>query len=48
MNLFTTTSTHPLASIALEAGFSDQSHFTGTFKGYIGLTPAQYRKARAV
>ncbi len=41
------TSTHPLASIAVEAGFSDQSHFTRTFRGYTGLTPAQYRKARA-
>ncbi len=35
----------PIASIALEAGFSDQSHFTRAFKRYVGLTPGEYREA---
>ncbi|MCQ4637383.1 AraC family transcriptional regulator [Anaerovorax odorimutans] len=26
-----------------QAGFSDQSHFTNSFKGFIGLTPKQYQ-----
>jgi len=33
----------PLVQIALEAGFTDQSHFTKTFKRQIGATPAIYR-----
>lgn len=33
-----------LADIAAAAGFSDQSHFSRTFKHLIGMTPAQYRK----
>ncbi|MDE5580866.1 MAG: AraC family transcriptional regulator [Treponemataceae bacterium] len=28
---------------AFSTGFSDQAHFTNFFKGYIGLTPKQYR-----
>jgi AraC-like DNA-binding protein/quercetin dioxygenase-like cupin family protein len=34
----------PLAEIALEAGFSDQSHLTNVFRRHTGLTPAAYRK----
>lgn len=34
----------PLLGIALAAGFSDQSHFSRTFKRYTGMTPAEYRK----
>jgi AraC family transcriptional regulator len=34
-----------LADIALGAGFSDQSHFTVSFKQYIGMPPSHYRKA---
>src|SRR5262249_2353682 len=33
----------PLAEVALEAGFADQSHFTRVFKRYVGSTPARYR-----
>lgn len=32
-----------LAAIASNAGFSDQSHFSRTFKRHIGMTPAKYR-----
>jgi AraC family transcriptional regulator len=33
----------PLAEIAVEAGFADQSHFTRLFRRYTGTTPARYR-----
>lgn len=33
----------PLAEIAIQAGFADQSHFTRLFKRYFGTTPGQYR-----
>lgn len=36
-----------LADLALEAGFSDQSHFSRAFKAYTGLTPGQYRQTSA-
>jgi AraC family transcriptional regulator len=39
-------STDTLASIALQAGFSDQSHFTRAFTRYTGRTPRQFRIAR--
>lgn len=34
----------PLASIALDLGFSSQSHFTRLFSDLTGMTPAKYRK----
>jgi AraC family transcriptional regulator len=34
----------PLAAVAAEAGFADQSHFTRLFKRHIGTTPARYRQ----
>jgi len=37
----------PLAQIAAAAGFSDQSHFSRTFRALIGVTPSQYRAASA-
>jgi AraC-like DNA-binding protein len=35
----------PLALIALEAGFSDQSHFTTIFGREMGVTPGRFRAA---
>lgn len=34
----------PLTDIAYECGFSDQSHFTRSFKAFTGMLPGQYRK----
>jgi AraC family transcriptional regulator len=33
----------PLVTIAIEAGFCDQSHFNRTFKRFTGMAPGQYR-----
>ncbi|WP_051221459.1 AraC family transcriptional regulator [Neptunomonas japonica] len=33
-----------LSAIGLQCGFSNQSHFGRTFRQYVGITPAQYRK----
>lgn len=38
----------PLAVIAAECGFSDQSHFTRIFRKLAGTTPAQFRRAVSV
>jgi|GEM_PF-1938588 len=35
---------HPLTSIALDLGFSSQSHFTRLFSGLTGITPQQFRR----
>ncbi len=35
-----------LSDIALDAGFSDQSHFSRVFKNIMGLTPLEYRSAK--
>jgi AraC-like DNA-binding protein len=37
------TSELPLVEVALDAGFTDQSHFTKTFKRLTGVTPAVFR-----
>jgi AraC family transcriptional regulator len=37
----------PLAVIAAECGFADQSHFTRVFRKMTGTTPAQFRRAVA-
>ncbi len=37
-------SEEPLAAIALDAGFADQSHLTRAFKCRTGLTPQAYRR----
>ncbi len=36
----------PFAQVALESGFSDQSHFTNTFRRYTGATPTQYAQGQ--
>jgi AraC family transcriptional regulator len=33
----------PLAELALELGYSDQSHFTREFKRETGWTPSRFR-----
>jgi AraC family transcriptional regulator len=38
------TSDLPLAAVALEAGFADQSHLTRAFKRYAGLPPGRFRR----
>lgn len=35
----------PLADIAYQIGFDDQSHFTRIFKRYTGFPPGLYREA---
>lgn len=37
-------SSKSLAEIAVACGFSDQSHFSGTFRRLVGMTPARYRQ----
>ncbi len=37
----------PLAAIAAECGFADQSHFTRVFRRMAGTTPARFRRAVA-
>ena len=32
-----------IGKVALDCGFSDQSHFTNYFKSFIGITPKQYQ-----
>ena len=39
-----TGSQKPLAVIAMEAGYADQSHFTRSFRRHTGSTPAEYRR----
>jgi AraC family transcriptional regulator len=36
-----------LATVALDAGFADQSHFTRTFRRLTGMTPGEYRRLRS-
>lgn len=38
----------PLARIAVETGFANQSHFTRIFKRQLGLTPRAYRRETAI
>jgi AraC family transcriptional regulator len=37
-------SDEPLAEIALEAGFADQSHFSNVFRRETGLSPSVFRR----
>jgi AraC family transcriptional regulator len=34
----------PLAEIASQSGFADQSHFTRAFKNHFGITPGEWRR----
>jgi len=34
----------PPIEVAMQTGFSDQSHFTNSFNMFIGLTPGVYRE----
>jgi AraC-like DNA-binding protein len=36
----------PLAELALDAGFTDQAHFTRMFRSAFGLTPGRYLALR--
>lgn len=36
----------PIVQVAVELGFSDQSHFTRHFTAIVGATPAQYQKGQ--
>jgi AraC family transcriptional regulator len=38
-----TSSRDPLAEIAFNAGFADQSHFTNTFRHLVGMAPGAFR-----
>jgi AraC-like DNA-binding protein len=33
----------PIADVAAQTGFADQSHLTRRFKRVVGVTPGQYR-----
>ena len=35
----------PICEVALQTGFSSQSHLTSSFKKHTGVTPSAYRKA---
>lgn len=37
----------PIASIARECGFADQSHLTRVFSTFVGQTPAKFRSSRS-
>ncbi|MEM6427602.1 MAG: AraC family transcriptional regulator [Deinococcota bacterium] len=41
------TTNSPLAQVALEVGFANQSHLNRHFKKILGITPAMYRQATA-
>ncbi len=35
---------HPLADVAVDLGFADQSHFTRQFQATVGISPSLYRE----
>jgi AraC family transcriptional regulator len=38
------TTDQPIAEVALEAGFCDQSHLTRSFRSVLGASPAAFRR----
>lgn len=38
----------PIARVAFAVGFADQSHLTNRFKQWVGVTPAEFRRAARV
>ena len=38
-------SAQPLAAVAVDAGFADQSHLTRAFRAELGTTPGRYRRS---
>jgi AraC family transcriptional regulator len=40
-------SASPISEIAFESGFSDQAHFSRTFKAARGVTPREYRRVHS-
>jgi transcriptional regulator GlxA family with amidase domain len=42
-----TLTTRPLAEVALECGFADQSHLSKNFRNRIGVTPGDWRRNTA-
>ena len=38
---------HPIADVALDAGFADQAHLQRAFKRHVAATPGQYRQANS-
>jgi hypothetical protein len=38
----------PIATIALECGYTDQSAFTRQFRQTLGMSPSKYRSAHGV
>lgn len=41
------TTNHPVETIAVSVGYSDQFHFSKEFKKNVGMSPSEYRKAIA-
>lgn len=38
-----TASLDPISEITLDAGFTDQSHFTNVFRHLVGMSPGEFR-----
>ena len=38
----------PISAIAIDVGFSDQSHFTKAFRRQVGVTPKRWQRDRKI